>query len=1033
MSVCILAFSSSSYAGLYDNDVYDIDAPLKFSNVLDSYQTLRLSPEQSHTDPFTSHRIDVFDGTIFVKNQRILGLLNSKTGFPTKEDKVSLENFHNDYIIAEQAGKFGVLNVHGEWLIQPESDRIRFLKHSHVLVKKSNTYSIYQLKGSLHQNTSQITRFDGMTSMKSFYHFIRAKDAANQTIFFNYVGLKVNLPEVLDAKPFVEKKPALNDEIAADELLEDMGEPTSANAAIEAAALAASEDMNSVVKAVEVSAEDNKNLSKNEISFSENNIFYKHKLASKITEKKYTRLLDRQNNPKDKLVIDWRSNDADLTYLVDKDDNVIRKPAKDVHYNTSDDYLMTRVTFAEKQDADSVSLETLKYEQPYQIEFLSGNGNVEATETCKTASQFQRVSDILELHFSSRDDTGWALFYCDVDKTLVFNKHQFITTLPTHVVNRRLPSYPLGYSASSEAISIVYDSEEKSQHSGEHYLEHLLVFKNGKMLDTATFTKNKQYKDKNNLNYINNFVENVSLLSQPLPEKNQKTHAVAYFNIQERNYLVYANGRVQKLPQNLSLRHAEYTSEFSNIHVQNDTGIGMYNQYGKQIIKPRFASLGSMEKGWSSATLNLNDKTVTGYVNAKDQFFVTDGAFQDYVPINHRLMYHQTDAYYNDANSLKIYDAQTKKNHVYPDTMFEQLDNGVMLARNTKTNKYALLKANGTLSTDFKYSGLQILTNPKYMLVEDRLPKEHVAKNQLHVINLAKELGITESQPETTDYDSTVRLQGVIDKNGKEILPLKFERIYEDRFGHYITQHIEHNKRFNTVYDADFKQIIAPVEADINENGDSYTLSYPEKIGVLDNHGKTLVEPHWMNKVLSRNYMLTKDGIRFIGQDNENIPKNWLIYNKQSGSDNHTHVYDTNLKKQFTLPNTDIEHVFLDEYAVVKKHNDDAYYIIDKNGKTVGSTSLNVVAPFSEGLAAVVGSVKAKHTKVNVLNPDGLGIKKQGFIDKTGKLVIPLIYDIGSSAYFHKGTSLVSKNGKPMLIDKNQKDHLTIDLACECF
>ena len=75
---------------------------------------------------------------------------------------------------------------------------------------------------------------------------------------------------------------------------------------------------------------------------------------------------------------------------------------------------------------------------------------------------------------------------------------------------------------------------------------------------------------------------------------------------------------------------------------------------------------------------------------------------------------------------------------------------------------------------------------------------------------------------------------------------------------------------------------------------------------------------------------------------------------------------------------------------------------IDKTGKIVVPTIYKKVGDFSEGLALVVNKNK-----------------KYGFIDKTGKVVIPCEYD--NAWDFHEGLAMIEKNDKIGFIDKTGK------------
>lgn len=81
-------------------------------------------------------------------------------------------------------------------------------------------------------------------------------------------------------------------------------------------------------------------------------------------------------------------------------------------------------------------------------------------------------------------------------------------------------------------------------------------------------------------------------------------------------------------------------------------------------------------------------------------------------------------------------------------------------------------------------------------------------------------------------------------------------------------------------------------------------------------------------------------------------------------------------------------------------------------GKEIVPVKFSVVGDFSEGVAPVNAGA--------VFNGAGYDGGKWGFIDKTGKTVIPLQYD--NAGYFFKGRAEVTLNGKTFFIDKTGKE-----------
>ena len=95
---------------------------------------------------------------------------------------------------------------------------------------------------------------------------------------------------------------------------------------------------------------------------------------------------------------------------------------------------------------------------------------------------------------------------------------------------------------------------------------------------------------------------------------------------------------------------------------------------------------------------------------------------------------------------------------------------------------------------------------------------------------------------------------------------------------------------------------------------------------------------------------------------------------------------------------------------------------VDASGKIVIPQSFGACGPFSDGLAWVVSPESMKMAPdLNETCMFGMYYidknVKVGFIDKTGKLVIPYEYDAAGG--FYKGFAAVEKDGKSGIIDKN--------------
>ncbi|MGC4128174.1 MAG: WG repeat-containing protein [Bergeyella sp.] len=124
----------------------------------------------------------------------------------------------------------------------------------------------------------------------------------------------------------------------------------------------------------------------------------------------------------------------------------------------------------------------------------------------------------------------------------------------------------------------------------------------------------------------------------------------------------------------------------------------------------------------------------------------------------------------------------------------------------------------------------------------------------------------------------------------------------------------------------------------------------------------------------------------------------------------------------------------------VKLNNPDKWGFIDKDSSVVIPFEYDFLNPFENGLAYAKNNnkeffitkknlkIEGDYDEARIFTEGRAAIrknKKWGFIDESGKPVIPLIYD--EVLYFEKsGLAPVSKNGKHGFIDKNGKEIIPI-------
>lgn len=100
---------------------------------------------------------------------------------------------------------------------------------------------------------------------------------------------------------------------------------------------------------------------------------------------------------------------------------------------------------------------------------------------------------------------------------------------------------------------------------------------------------------------------------------------------------------------------------------------------------------------------------------------------------------------------------------------------------------------------------------------------------------------------------------------------------------------------------------------------------------------------------------------------------------------------------------------FSEEMAEVEL--DGKWGFVDKTGREIIPPKYDSVGPFSEGLAVV-----RMGTSTN---------SKAGFVDKTGREVIPLKYE--SAGDFSEGLALTKVNGKQVFIDKSERQIISLN------
>ncbi len=182
-----------------------------------------------------------------------------------------------------------------------------------------------------------------------------------------------------------------------------------------------------------------------------------------------------------------------------------------------------------------------------------------------------------------------------------------------------------------------------------------------------------------------------------------------------------------------------------------------------------------------------------------------------------------------------------------------------------------------------------------------------------------------------------------------------------------------------------------------------------EQWGFIDRTGKYVINPQYDNVtpfVEGRALVWRKEAVGYIDENGAPVTptgykaatpfvdgKAWTVLPNGAPT-----LIDTEGKTLFSLTEAETVSTYSDGLAVVVPTSGDTVRYIDETGKTLLTlTGYDATGSFHEGLATV--------------ERDG----KQGYVDKTGKLVIALKFDRAGD--FADGRAVVNENGKYGVID----------------
>ena len=273
---------------------------------------------------------------------------------------------------------------------------------------------------------------------------------------------------------------------------------------------------------------------------------------------------------------------------------------------------------------------------------------------------------------------------------------------------------------------------------------------------------------------------------------------------------------------------------------------------------------------------------------------------------------------------------------------------------------------------------------------------------------MGKDTAFVDSIPDTATL-KPVELNGkwgFVDKDGREVIPLKYD--YAEIFYEGLAR-VKLNEKYGFV-DKDGREVI-PLKYD-NAGDFSEGLAYVElneKYGFVDKDGREVIPLKYdhvqrFSEGLAWVKLNKKRG--FVDKDGREV----IPLKYDAAGDFSEGLAYVELNEKYGFVDKDGREVIPLKYdeawdfseGLAKVKLNEKYGFVDKDGREVIPLKYDEAWEFSEGLAKV---------KLN---------KKWGFVDKDGREVIPLKYDYAGS--FSEGLAYVELNEKYGFVDKDGRE-----------
>lgn len=552
-------------------------------------------------------------------------------------------------------------------------------------------------------------------------------------------------------------------------------------------------------------------------------------------------------------------------------------------------------------------------------------------------------------------------------------------------------SFYQSISGDLSTIQTNYNSYHLSQlienYDDYNYPKHKLNVTGVTFIDGSTATISSGNTEGNgNLNSAKRIASLSMTASYTLPLQSKQLHfSHSDKSIQEQIELVQMSG------QEVELKLPE--SVHKNIlHVEGIDNSG-------RALKPLGSSSYSNDNYYIGLLQTFTEQALQQIENhqVKDkeallQFFINNYPSQEQAHKTHPPSFIATYQFQGEVSAINLFMRPESKTETYSFQLTQSNQryfNGLISAQDKTRKKYGLISELGEWIISPRYNRLEYAVGDYYYATE-----AHKDVNDTSVYRLNRNEKRLELQPFSfTQYEPK---------------PLQNKYVY-------ITKENDRS-RLQGLLNIQTHQIILPVKYNDIEIGDNFYGAYninnkksDRNYDIYSSHNLQLILKGTFDIVtFDGNNIITRYTTRTIEPLKGNTPY-YAIENDKYYLYQHYDIYDMNGKKL-----NDNHYYQLDSFSGFGKDglmpvtdaNGKRYYI-NRSGKNAGLnvSKYEVIYPFSNGLAAVKG-IKNEY----------------GYIDTSGKLVIPLIYR--SAEMFQGGSAKVENGNVTLLIDrKNQVVH----------